>query len=160
MNILWAPWRVKFIRAKKQKGCIFCKKIKEKNDEKNYIIYRGKFCFVILNIYPYNNGHLMIVPYRHIANLEDINSNEFLELFELAKKMLKILKKTHKIEGCNIGLNLGKVSGAGIDNHIHLHLVPRWLGDTNFMPIIGKTKVISEGLNYTYKLLSKEAKKL
>lgn len=157
MKILWAPWRIKFIKSKKQKGCIFCKKIKEKDDKKNYIVYRGKFCFVILNIYPYNNGHLMVVPYRHISDISKLRKEEEIELFETIKKMVKILKKTHKIQGCNIGINLGKVSGAGIEKHLHIHIVPRWLGDTNFMPIISETKVISESLEKTYNIIKKEA---
>lgn len=157
MKILWAPWRIKFIKSKKQKGCIFCKKIKEKDDKKNYIVYRGKFCFVLLNIYPYNNGHLMVVPYRHISDISKLRKEEEIELFETIKKMVKILKKTHKIQGCNIGINLGKVSGAGIEKHLHIHIVPRWLGDTNFMPIISETKVISESLEKTYNIIKKEA---
>ncbi|MEN3013861.1 MAG: HIT domain-containing protein [Endomicrobiia bacterium] len=160
MNILWAPWRVKFIKRKKQKGCIFCKKIKQKNDSKNLIVYRGKYCFVILNTYPYNNGHLMIVPYRHISTLEKLSQQEGLEIFELTKNMIKILKKVYKIQGCNIGINIGKPAGAGIDKHLHLHIVPRWIGDVNFMPVFSDTKVISESLNNTYKLLKKEAKNL
>lgn len=160
MKILWAPWRIKFIKSKKAKGCIFCKKIKEKNDKQNFIVFRGKFCFVMLNIYPYNNGHLMVIPYRHISDINKLKKEEETEIFEVIKKMVKILKKTHKIEGCNIGMNLGKVSGAGIEKHIHIHIVPRWLGDTNFMPLISNTKVISDSLENTYNIIKKEAIKL
>jgi len=108
MRILWAPWRIKFVKKKKHKGCIFCKKIKSKNDKKNYILYRGKYCFVMLNIYPYTNGHLMVAPYRHIKNLDELKKDELLELFEIVSKMVKILYKTHNIDGCNVGI-VGKI---------------------------------------------------
>ncbi len=158
MKLLWAPWRVKFIRQKKQKTCIFCNKIRQKNDKKNLVVYRGKHNFVILNLYPYTNAHLMVVPNRHISDLELLSKDELYELFDLVCQMVKILKKTYKIDGCNIGINLGKAAGAGVDEHLHVHIVPRWLGDTNFMPVVSNTKVISESLNETYKILKKEIK--
>lgn len=160
-TILWAPWREKFIKKKvKHKNCIFCDKVKSKNDKKNFVVYRGKYNFVVLNIYPYTNGHLMVAPYRHISGLEEFKKEEFYELFELVRKMVKILKKTHKIDGCNVGINLGKAAGAGIEEHLHVHIVPRWFGDVNFMASIAKTKVISESLERTYEILKKEAKDL
>jgi ATP adenylyltransferase len=155
MRILWAPWRRKFVKKKKHKGCIFCEKIKSKNDKKNYVLYRGKYCFVMLNIYPYTNGHLMVAPYRHIKNLDELKKDELLELFEIVSKMVKILYKTHNIDGCNVGMNIGKAAGAGVEGHIHVHIVPRWFGDTNFLPIIDNTKVIPESLDETYKVLKK-----
>jgi len=158
MKLLWAPWRVKFIRQKKQKTCIFCNKIRQKNDKKNFVVYRGKHNFVVLNLYPYTNAHLMVVPNRHVGDLELLSKDELYELFDLVRQMVKILKKTHKIDGCNIGINLGKAAGAGVDEHLHVHIVPRWLGDTNFMPVVSNTKVISESLNETYKILKKEIK--
>ncbi|MCX7940905.1 MAG: HIT domain-containing protein [Endomicrobia bacterium] len=159
--ILWAPWREKFVKKiKKDKSCIFCKKSKSKNDAKNYVVYRGVYNFVILNIYPYNNGHLMVAPYRHISDLDNLTKDELYELFDLVRKMVRLLRKTHKMQGCNIGINLGKVAGAGIEDHLHIHIVPRWLGDTNFMPIVAKSKVISESLNTTYSLIKKEVEKL
>ncbi len=163
MDILWAPWRMKFIRqsiCKKSEKCIFCEKVKDKNDKKNLVLYRGKKCFVILNLYPYNNGHLMVLPYRHVKEIKDLDNEELLEMFILVSQMIEILKYTHKPEGFNIGINLGKVSGAGIEEHLHIHIVPRWSGDTNFMPVIGKTKVISESLKDTYNILLKEVKKI
>lgn len=160
-SILWAPWRAKFVKkVKKDKSCIFCKKLKSKNDRKNFVIYRGEHCFVMLNIYPYNNGHLMVAPYKHTDSLNSLTDDELYELFDLVRKMVEVLKKTHKIHGCNIGINLGKVAGAGVEEHIHVHIVPRWLGDTNFMPVVAKSKVISEDLNETYKLLKKEVGRL
>ncbi|MFQ3676211.1 MAG: HIT domain-containing protein [Endomicrobiia bacterium] len=158
-NIIWSPWREKFIRSKKSKLCIFCQKIKSKNDKKSLIVYRGEKCFVILNLYPYNNGHLMVVPNSHKKDLSELDKEEFVELFYLVKKMVNVLKKTHKPNGFNIGLNLGKAAGAGIDEHLHIHIVPRWFGDVNFMPVVSETKVISELLRKTFTLISKEVKK-
>lgn len=157
MKQIWAPWRMKYIlNSNKIKGCIFCKKIKEKKDKKNYILYRGKSCFIIMNLFPYNSGHLMIAPYKHTAKFEDLEDEELLEFMHLIKKSLKILKKTLSPEGFNLGINLGKIAGAGIDEHLHLHIVPRWSGDTNFMPVISSTKIISEQLDETYKKLKRE----
>jgi len=160
MNIIWAPWREKFIRSKKNKKCcVLCQKNKLKNDKVSLIVYRGKKCFVMLNLYPYNNGHLMVVPYAHKRDLSQLDKEEFVELFTLVKNMVEILKKTHKPDGFNIGLNLGKVAGAGIEEHLHIHIVPRWFGDTNFMPTIAETKVISESLKKTSILIKKEVNK-
>jgi len=159
MKILWAPWRRKFVRKRKHKGCIFCYKIKSKNDKKNYVLYRGKYSFVMLNMYPYTNGHLMVAPYRHVKNLDELKKDELLELFELVSEMIKILYKTHNIDGCNVGINIGKAAGAGVEKHIHVHIVPRWFGDTNFLPIVADTKVIPESLNETYQVLKKEIKR-
>jgi ATP adenylyltransferase len=156
MNLLWAPWRAKFVKKKKHKSCIFCDKIKSKNDKKNLVLYRGKHNFVMLNLYPYTNAHLMVAPYRHIGDSELLSKDELYELFDLVRKMVKILKKTHKIDGCNIGINLGKAAGAGVEKHLHVHIVPRWFGDTNFMPVVSDTKIICESLDETYKILKKE----
>lgn len=158
--ILWAPWRIKFVKKSKYKECIFCSKIKSKNDRKNFIIYRGKYNFIMLNLYPYSNGHLMVAPYRHVDKLYKLIQDELTELFNLVAKMTKILEKVYKIQGCNVGINIGKAAGAGIEGHIHVHIVPRWLGDTNFMPIIANTKVIPEDLKTTYKLLKKGVENL
>ncbi|MEW6686655.1 MAG: HIT domain-containing protein [Candidatus Edwardsbacteria bacterium] len=149
---------MKYILGKTPKGCILCSKPAEKNDKKNFVLFRGKKCFVMMNIFPYNNGHLMIAPYRHIANLEEMSAEEKLELMDVLSFSIKILNKVIKPEGFNAGINFGRVSGAGIEDHLHLHLVPRWSGDTNFMPIIANTKVVSEGLEETYKRLIKEFK--
>jgi ATP adenylyltransferase len=160
MNIIWSPWREKFIRNKKKNNkCVLCEKHESKDDKKSLIVYRGKSCFVMLNLYPYNNGHLMVVPFSHKKDLSELSQEEFEELFYLVKKMVEILKKTHKPNGFNIGLNLGKSAGAGIEKHLHIHIVPRWFGDINFMPIISNTKVISESLKKTFKLIHKEVNK-
>ena len=146
MDYLWAPWRMEYILSPKPDGCIFCDKPKQNADRENLILHRGDHCFVIMNYYPYNNGHLMIVPYRHIADLEDLTEKERREMMALLAGSAKIIKKAMNPDGLNIGMNLGRTAGAGIDEHLHFHIVPRWNGDTNFMPIFGHTKVLPQGL--------------
>ncbi len=155
LNILWAPWRIKYILGEKVKGCIFCNAVKSENDEENFVVERLKYCFVILNKYPYNNGHLMIVPYKHTGNFEELDEKILKELMATAQKYVKKLKKVMKADGINIGINIGRIAGAGIENHIHLHIVPRWAGDNNFMPVIGGTKVISESFESVYNKLKR-----
>ena len=157
MDYLWAPWRIEYIkkaRDEEKEGCILCSKPAEKNDTINLILYRGQYCFIIMNAYPYNSGHLMVAPYRHVANLEDLNDAERNEQFELVSRSVAILKQVFKADGFNIGMNLGRIAGAGIDKHIHTHIVPRWAGDTNFMPVVGDIKVVNEALKDTYKKLA------
>ncbi|MDZ4723116.1 MAG: HIT domain-containing protein [candidate division Zixibacteria bacterium] len=159
-DTLWAPWRADFILKKKEKGCIFCRRLKERDSIKNLIVYRGQSCFVILNKFPYNGGHTMIVPIRHVGQIEKLNPSESVEFFKLTQKTAAILKKVLKPHSLNLGMNLGKASGAGIPGHLHMHIVPRWIGDTNFMPVIGQTKVISISLDGVYDRLKKEFDKL
>jgi ATP adenylyltransferase len=149
MKMLWAPWRMKYIREGKDKGCFFCEKPKEKRDEKNLILHRENRTFVIMNKFPYNNGHLMIVPNRHCGDPDELDAQEFQELFQVMKVSLRVLKAALSPHGFNIGFNIGKAGGAG-EEHLHLHVVPRWTGDTNFMPVLGETKVLPEYLNETY----------
>jgi ATP adenylyltransferase len=150
MKNLWAPWRKEFILSKKEGNCFFCEAIKDNQDRKNLVLYRGKECFCILNKYPYNNGHLMIVPKMHKDDLSKLNDSEMLELLTLSRDVKNILAKKLKPEGFNLGINFGKVAGAGMEDHIHLHIVPRWSGDTNFMPVIADTKVIPQSLDDLY----------
>jgi len=138
---------------KKPRGCIFCKIAREKKDKKNYVLFRGKWNYVLLNNYPYNSGHLMVVPFKHVKNLEDLTDEELYEHFKIVRESVKNLKKVFKPEGFNIGINIGRVAGAGVENHIHTHIVPRWSGDTNYMPVIADTKVIPEALKQTYNRL-------
>ncbi len=147
------------MKAQKTKGCIFCQALKQKNDRKNLILYRGKHAFIMLNKYPYIHGHLMISPLRHVADFEDLNDSEKLEMLNLVQRGILLLKKELKAQGINLGVNLGRVAGAGVLGHIHFHLVPRWEGDTNFMPFLGNTRVISEDLEKTYQRLSRSLKK-
>ena len=154
MKRVWAPWRIEYITQPKQEGCIFCDKPKENDkDRENLILYRGESCFVIMNYYPYNNCHLMVAPYQHTTSLAELGLSQKTELMTLLEKCSEILYKAIKAEGMNIGVNLGKAAGAGIDDHLHIHVVPRWIGDTNFMPTIGHCKVLSQGLYDSWDLL-------
>jgi len=160
-NILWAPWRMGYIRENDgKKGCFLCRAIKSREDKKNFVLYRSKSAFVILNTFPYNNGHLMVVPNRHTASIEKIKEEEERELFFLLKASVRILKKVIAPHGFNIGINLGEVAGAGVAGHLHFHIVPRWKGDTNFMPVISSSKVISQSLKELYDLLYPEFEEL
>ena len=159
MEYLWAPWRMDYILGEKKRGCFFCKKIREKKDKRNLILYQGEYVFLVMNKYPYTNGHLMVVPKRHCLHLDQLDDSELRELFDLLKTSIRVLKASFHPHGFNIGMNIGKVGGAGED-HLHVHVVPRWAGDTNFMPVIGKTKIISEYLEKTYQKLHATLKDL
>ena len=155
MKILWAPWRMEYIVGNREEGCLFCSKLKRGDDRGNLILYRGERSFMILNRYPFTNGHLMVVPNRHVSSLEELNERETLELMASLKKSLLVLRRALKPDGFNVGMNLGREAGAGIAAHVHFHVVPRWNGDTNFMPVLFDTRVIPEFLEKTYeKLLS------
>lgn len=156
MNKLWAPWRIKYVSQKKTKGCVFCKVFAQRNDQKNFIIFRSKYCFAVLNTFPYNNGHAMIVSNRHVKSLESLKDTEALDMLQALIKIKSILKNVLRPDGFNIGINIGKSAGAGIENHLHTHIVPRWTGDTNFMPVLGNTKIISQSLKDLYQKLKKE----
>lgn len=153
MEYLWAPWRIEYIKKIKEGGCIFCQKPIEKNDTANLILYRGQNNFIIMNSYPYNPGHLMIAPYHHVASLDELSDEELSEHYRMIAQSTRILTKVFKPDGFNIGMNLGRIAGAGIDKHIHSHIVPRWAGDTNFMPVVADTRVINEALEETYQKL-------
>lgn len=157
MDMLWAPWRVKYLMdlKKKSKGCIFCQIAHRKKDRQNYIFKRTVHAFAVLNIYPYNNGHSLIIPYRHVNDLSKLDREEKLDVLSLVESTKTLLDKTLRPKGYNIGLNLGRIAGAGYPGHVHIHIVPRWGGDVNFMPIIARTKVISESLDALYLRLVK-----
>jgi len=154
MERLWAPWRIRYVQMGKPEGCILCDKPKENKDTENYILYRGKENFIMLNAFPYNPGHLMVSPYRHIAALEDLTDDERNEHFAMVSRSVAVLRQVFHPDGFNIGINLGRVAGAGIDGHCHTHIVPRWNGDTNFMPVLANTKVVNEALADTYRKLT------
>ncbi len=161
MEYIWAPWRMEYVEVMgKEEGCILCDKPKQGNDAANYILYRGDKNFIIMNAYPYNPGHLLVAPYRHIASLEELTAEELHEHFEVVSRSVRLLKQVFNPNGFNIGINLGKVAGAGIEEHLHTHIVPRWQADTNFMPVIADTKVIPEALAKTYKKLKGAASSL
>jgi ATP adenylyltransferase len=156
MERLWAPWRMQYIMdvEKTARGeCIFCAKPKQDNDRENLILLRGAKNFVILNLYPYNNGHLMVVPYEHTCDCTALSPETLSELWGLVGVSKRALEEAFHAEGFNIGMNLGRAAGAGIDQHVHMHVVPRWNGDTNFMPVITQTKVVSQGPDETYEAL-------
>jgi ATP adenylyltransferase len=140
--------------------CIFCHRIKQKTDKKNLILYRAEHSFIIMNRYPYNNGHLMVVPYQHTGEMQDLKQQEVSELFALIQISMNALKEVMIPHGYNVGMNLGRVAGAGIEDHLHFHIVPRWNGDTNFMPVLADTKVVSEALDKTYDKLLISIKKI
>ena len=156
MERIWAPWRIRYIdQAKegKEEGCFLCDKPKEDEDTENYILHRGQKNFVILNSYPYNPGHLMVAPYRHVDSPEKLTDEERQEHYELVTKSLGVLREVFKPGGFNVGMNLGRVAGAGVDDHIHTHIVPRWGGDTNFMPVMADVRVLPEALAESYEKL-------
>ncbi len=155
MENLWAPWRMAFIAPEtpQPQACIFCTKPAANRDAENYILYRGRLCFMLLNLYPYNNGHLMIAPYEHVANVEELDAGTLAELMAQVQLALRALRVAMKPDGFNMGINEGKVAGAGFADHMHFHIVPRWNGDTNFMPVIADIKVVPEHLDIVYQKL-------
>jgi ATP adenylyltransferase len=152
-NLLWAPWRSTYITQPHPQGCFLCDFAE---DDEKLLLHKGNTCIVVMNLFPYNNGHLLIAPKKHKKDLSSLTKQEREELFFLIIKCESILKKKLSPEGFNIGANLGKIAGAGVPGHLHFHIVPRWKGDTNFMPVLGKTKIISQSLNQLYKLLKPE----
>jgi ATP adenylyltransferase len=154
MEHIWAPWRIEYIEMEKPAGCILCDKPGQNRDAENYILYRGSKNFVIMNSYPYNPGHLMVAPYRHVASLDELADDELCEHFEIVRRSVGLLREVFRPQGFNVGMNLGKTAGAGIDEHIHTHIVPRWQGDTNFMPVVSGVRVIPDALAETYRKLA------
>ncbi|MFH1017581.1 MAG: HIT domain-containing protein [Pseudomonadota bacterium] len=151
MKSLWAPWRIRFILENlTRSGCVFCSLPKNDEDRKNLILARSRHAFVIMNKYPYNSGHLMVVPYRHTSELSALPDEVLTDMHLLIRDSIEALKEGLKPQGFNVGMNLGEAGGAGIRDHLHYHVVPRWNGDTNYMPVIGETKVLPESLEETY----------
>ena len=156
MRRIWAPWRMRYIEAVGHEGCVFCEKLEcVDSDREELLLLRGKRCFIMLNLYPYTNGHLMVAPYRHVASIEMLEQDELVEFMELAQQGVRILKKAIVPQGFNLGINMGRVAGAGVQGHLHLHVVPRWEGDTNYMPVLSETKVIPDSLESVYDKLRK-----
>lgn len=161
MNNIWAPWRMEYIEsADKTPGCFFCDALKSPSDEKHYVLMRDANCFAILNKYPYNNGHLMVAPNEHVGDLLQISRDVLGEMMNLVGECRKIIGCFMAPHGFNIGINLGRVAGAGVLDHVHIHIVPRWDGDTNFMPVIADTKVLPQSLDGVYRAFMKEKEKL
>lgn len=154
MDYLWSPWRFQYVSQGEQPaGCIFCVKPAEPRDDANWILHRGKHCYALLNLYPYSTGHLMVAPYAHVAALAGVPAEGLAEMMELARRAEHALEQTYHPDGLNLGMNLGKAAGAGVAGHVHLHVLPRWYADSNFMTVVGETRVIPEDLAVTYQKL-------
>jgi ATP adenylyltransferase len=154
MDYLWSPWRYRYVANElPEQGCIFCLKRQQDKDEENLILYRGLNNFVLLNLFPYTSGHLMIAPYAHVDQLSAADDATSMELMALTRKAEQALQKTYRPEGINLGMNLGKSAGAGIADHIHMHVLPRWHADSNFLTVIGETRILPEALEDTYRKL-------
>ena len=150
MKQLWAPWRIAYIQqSEPQRGCLFCTVAREREDDRNHVVYRGERCFVMLNLYPYNSGHLLVAPYQHTGLFQDLDPEVGADVFGTAQLAVRVLTESMHPDGLNLGINQGKIAGAGIADHIHVHVVPRWDGDTNFMPVLAEAKVIPELLSAT-----------
>lgn len=157
MDYLWAPWRMPYIEDETQdEGCIFCRLLELEDGPENLILHRDERVFVMLNRYPYTNGHLMIVPYEHTSSIEDLDGAVLQDLMLVTRRAVRRLRSIYKAEAFNVGLNIGTAAGAGIADHVHIHVVPRWSGDTNFMSTTAKTRVLPEALEVTYERLSKD----
>ncbi len=156
MDRIWAPWRMAYLSGEekpRREGCIFCWKPLEGEDEANLILERREHCFTLMNLYPYSNSHLMVVPYRHTADFTSLSAGELLDCQQGIVRVIQVLKDSVDPQGFNVGMNMGQAGGAGIAAHLHWHVVPRWNGDTNFMPVTGGTKVISESIQEGYQRL-------
>ena len=153
---IWAPWRLAYVTdASKdiEEECIFCAKPEAEDDEANLIVHRGKGCFVMLNLFPYTNGHLMVAPYEHVARLQDLPPETLAEIMTMAQRAMSRLESVYEPHGYNVGFNQGRIAGAGVEHHIHMHVVPRWAGDNNFMPVIADTKVMPQTIEQSFEAL-------
>ena len=155
MDRLWSPWRYHYVSTVSPGDeCIFCAKAREDRDEENLVLHRGRLNYALLNLFPYTTGHLMITPYRHVAQLEDLTEDEAAELMQLTRLAVRCLREVYRPQGFNLGMNLGECAGAGIAGHLHMHVLPRWTGDANFMTTIAETRVMPEDLRETWRKLS------
>lgn len=159
MEQIWAPWRSVYIGGEHGDGCVFCDIVQSNQDRENLVLQRGEKIFIVMNRYPYTNGHLMLVPQRHVGEFEELTEDELAELFKSTQLMVKALRAFNP-EGFNVGINIGKIAGAGVPGHVHIHVVPRWGGDTNFMPVFGDVRVISESLEVSYQKIKDSMDKL
>ncbi len=151
---IWAPWRIEYLLGEKEGGCFLCRMFAEERDRENLLLRRGRSCAVLMNRYPYTSGHLMVAPYRHLEHLRDLSTEERAEMADLAIETVEILKAVLKPDGLNLGYNLGAAAGAGLRDHLHQHVVPRWIGDTNFMPVLADTRVMPQALLAQYDVLA------
>ncbi len=151
MDYLWTPWRYAYVTAaEKVSGCIFCELPKIADDDKTHIVHRGKDCYVVLNTFPYTPGHVMVVPYAHLDELQKLPTEAAHEMMDLAQRIERILRQLYTPDGVNLGMNIGKAAGAGVAGHIHMHILPRWVADSNFITVVGETRILPESLEMTY----------
>ena len=151
MDYLWTPWRYAYVtNAEKVSGCIFCDLPKSGDDAKVHIVHRARYCYIVLNTYPYTSGHVMIVPFDHMDELQKLSADAAHEMIELTQRMEGVLRQLYAPDGVNLGMNIGKAAGAGVASHVHMHILPRWIGDTNFMTVAGESRVLPESLEITY----------
>jgi ATP adenylyltransferase len=150
MKHLWSPWRLEYLLAPASEECIFCRAIAGDDDRENLVLFRGEYAFLVLNRYPYNNGHIMVVPYAHVPTPEALDVETLAEMMTLMNRALAALRAAMAPDGVNIGINVGQVAGAGVADHVHVHVVPRWMGDTNFMPVVGDMRVVPQTWLQTY----------
>jgi ATP adenylyltransferase len=156
MDRLWSPWRYQYVSSTPAANeCIFCQKAAENKDAENYVVWRGRHNFVLLNLYPYTNGHLMVAPYEHVARLEDAAQETVIELMLITRQAEKHLRAIYRPDGLNLGMNLGRAAGAGIAGHIHMHVLPRWIADANFMTTVAETRILPEDLHLTWEKLTR-----
>jgi len=161
MDYLWTPWRYAYVStSEKAAGCVFCDALNAGDDEKVRIVHRAQHCFVILNTFPYTPGHVMIVPYAHLDELRKLPPEPAYEMMELSQRMESVLRELYKPDGINLGMNLGKAAGAGIAGHIHMHVLPRWVADANFVSVVGETRILPEALEETWKRMTKVLRKV
>lgn len=154
MDRLWAPWRIGYVLSEKPTGCIFCCKPAAEDDAGEMILNRGDLSYVLINAYPYNNGHLLVVPYEHCSDIGLLTEPQLLDILRQTRRAIEVIRQAMRPDGLNVGFNVGRVAGAGIEEHLHLHIVPRWAGDTNFMPVLSDTRVVPQSLQECYDLLS------
>lgn len=160
MEILWAPWRMKYIeytKIEKEQGCFICKAAESDNLEEHLVIYKNNYVILLMNKFPYNTGHMLLAPRRHLSDFSELTRDELCNLAEAIKLSIELVKRALNPDGLNLGVNLGKAAGAGLEGHLHIHIVPRWVGDTNFMPVIANTKVVPESLNDTFNKLKRHS---
>jgi ATP adenylyltransferase len=157
MDYLWTPWRYAYVTsADRTPGCIFCEAAKSSDDRKSRIVYRGRDCFIILNTFPYTPGHVMVVPYAHLDELQHLSSEAAHEMIELCQRIENVLRQLYTPDGVNLGMNIGKAAGAGVAGHIHMHMLPRWVADANFLSVVGETRILPETLEVTWERMRRE----
>lgn len=157
MDYLWTPWRYAYVTGTNEgQSCVFCHKRDDKDDRKSWIVYRGDQCYICLNAFPYTSGHVMVIPYDHLDELQKLPQDTAHEMMDLCQRMEKLLRSLYRPNGINMGMNIGSAAGAGVAGHIHMHVLPRWIADANFMSVVGETRILPEVLDITWERMRKE----